>query len=225
MHRRPTAKAVVFSIVSLHDVCCVSYNWTAGFARNDVLIKFTPVTRIEFETYLVHHFLPYRLFLSFPSSFFFLLLLHPFLLLFSLFLSLFSFFFCFLFLNFRIFFTSTCSSLAFRRKGAIFSDKCGSNPRFSRSVSTISVRDLHFRKEFYRLSYKVDRLSSIRIVTIRHLAANFDRKLKRLRDIVCGRTVVLYSGTCTSMLSNTRNRLLDVHITNRENLPFGEPRG
>lgn len=40
-----------------------------------------------------------------------------------------------------------------------------------------SVKNLHFRKEFHRLSYKVDRLSSIEILRL-DTWPNFDRKLK-----------------------------------------------
>ena len=189
-----------------------------GLQEMMYLLNARLLRELDSKSYLVHHFPPFRLFLFFPSSFFFSSSssASAFLLPFSLFILFFLFF-----SNFRIFFYFYLFFSRFSKKGRGFSDKCGSNPRFSRSVLTISVGDLHFRKEFYRLSYKVDRFELLRLDTW----PNFDRKLKRLRDIICGRTVVLYSGTCTSMLSNTRNRLLDVHITNRENLPFGEPRG
>lgn len=130
-------------------------------------MKYTPGTRIRIERIVRT---PLSRFVSFFSFMDYLFSLSPSLLPLPFLLLL---FFLLLLRYFYYNFTFTCSPSISRRKNVF---QIGAWSSAIRSVRG-SVKNLHFRKEFHRLSYKVDRLSSIEISRL-DTWPNFDRKLK-----------------------------------------------
>lgn len=138
---------------------CYKIEWNTRLARE-----------LESNVSYVHHFLVLSLSFRSWTIFFLSLSLSPSLLLLPFLLLL---FFLLLLHYFYYDFTFTRSPSISRRKNVF---QIGVWSSAIRSVRG-SVKNLHFRKEFHRLSYKVDRLSSIEILRL-DTWPNFDRKLK-----------------------------------------------